>query len=388
MPDAGEAGTKDQAPPSWSLGCATLLAATLIVCAMIYFFGLLRDIRPSVKLTASTRGLVGLQDVTLNGKGTAHQAVRWGITGLVQELTFRGFGAAEAILPLPISDCQKMASALQASCINHSVVLSSPSSITWSRADIVYGAPRTQTATSLEVAPTAAGYVNLFAQGSRPPVLCFDPPSQSTKLHVTRGTLSFPATVPGLQTTACGQGLAIVVQTPGAHGSGFVELGGVSSATVTGSAPAALAQGFAGPIVLNPGGTTVIGSPSQVTMRAAGHAVLKATISTGTASQALDLSSGAAGSVVTSAGDLVPSEWARNSDFIVPLFGGVVTLAVAVLGGAAQELMAWVRSLRPHFRRLDLWLSDGFRRNRASADAAPPAAKTEPGGAPSTPSVL
>jgi hypothetical protein len=386
MPDAGEAATSDQAPPSWSLGCATLLAAVLIVCAVVYVFGLLRESHPPVNLTASTRGLVGLQDVTLTGNDAANRPIRWSITGWAKQLAFRGFGTAEAILPLPISDCTKMAAALDGSCTNRSVVLRTPSTITWSRADLVNAASGTETATSLEVAPTTAGYLDLFAQGSRPLAVCFNPPRQSTKLTVTRGTLVFPASVPGLQTTECGQGVAVVVQEQGAHDSGFIELGGISSATVTGHAPQAVTQGFAGSIVLNPGGTTVIGSPGQVTMRAAGNAVLTATVKMGAASQALDLSSGAADMVVTSAGELVPSEWARNSDFIAPLFGGVVTLAVAVLSGAAQELLACVRRLRPTFRQLDLWLSRRFRRHQASADALPPAAETEEGGASSTPS--
>lgn len=382
MLDAGQVGTKDQAPPSWSLGCATLLAAMLIVCAMIFFFGLLRDMRPPVKLTASTRGLTGLQDITLTGNGPAHQLVQWSLSGSVQELAFSGFGTAVAILPLPVSDCEKMAGALQASCVGHRVLLNSPSAITWSRADPVYSAPSMQTAASLEVAPTPAGYVNLFAQGSLPPALCFDPPPQTTKLQVTRGTLRFLATVPGLQTTECNEGLAVVIRTPGARDSELIELGGISSVTVAGSAPEALTQGFAGPIVLDPGGTTIIGSPSQVTMDAARDAAVSAVMSTGTASQSLDVNSGSADMVITSAGELVPSEWARNSDIVVPLFGGVVTLAVAVLSGAAQELMAWVRSLRPCFRRIDLWLSGPMRRHRASGKAAPPAADNKPGGSP------
>ena len=84
MPDAGEAGTVDQASPSWSLGCLILLAAMLIVAAVISVFGLLRDYRPPVTLTASTRDLTGLQDITLTGNGPGPPAVRWSLSGSVQ----------------------------------------------------------------------------------------------------------------------------------------------------------------------------------------------------------------------------------------------------------------------------------------------------------------
>jgi hypothetical protein len=377
MPDAGEAGTRDQASPSWSLGCLTLLAAMLLVGAMISFFGLLRDIRPPAVLTVTTRDLTNLQDITLTGNAGKKQTVRWSLSASVQQLTFSGLGTAVAILPLPITDCQAMAGMLQASCAGHQVVLRPPATITWSQADMLYSTPYTQSAASLEVAPTRAGYVNLFAQGSRPPVLCFNPPPQTVKLQVTRGILHFPATVPGLQTTECDQGLEVVIGTQGARNSGLIEIGSVLSATVTASGPQALAQGFAGPIVLNPGGTTIIGSPSQVTMHAAGGAAVHATISTGTGSQSLNVSSGAADRVITSAGQLVPSEWARESDIVVPLFGAVLTLAVAVLSGAAQELMAWVKGLRPRFRRLDLWLSGRLRSRRASGKTPPPRTPAE-----------
>jgi hypothetical protein len=376
MPDAGEAGTRDQAPPSWSLGCLTLLAAMLLVGAMISFFGLLRDIRPPAVLMVSTRDLTSLQDITLTGNTATHQTVRWSLRGSVQQLTFSGLGTAVAILPLPIKDCQAMAGMLQGSCAGHQVVLSPPATITWSQADMLFS-PHTQSAASLEVAPTRAGYVNLFAQGPRPPVLCFDAPPQTVKLRVTRGTLHFPATVPSLQTTECDQGLEVVIKTQGARNSGLIEMGSVLSATVTASAPEALAQGFAGPIVLNPGGTTIIGSPSQVTMHAAGGAAVHATISTGTGGQSVNVSSGAADRVITSAGQLVPSEWTRKSDIVVPLFGAALTLAVAVLSGAAQELMAWLKGLRPRFRRLDLWVSGQLRSRRASGKTPPPRTPAE-----------
>jgi len=382
MPDAGEAGTKQEAPPSWSLGCATLLVAVLVVCAMIYIFGLLRDIRPPVNLTISTHGLAGLQDITLQGNGRTHQQVRWSLSGPVQQLSLRGVGTVTAILPLPSSDCGKMAVQLQGSCVGDSVVLSSPVTISWSQADQINSSPSTRTASTLEVAPTTAGYVNLLAQGPKAPIVCFDPPPVTTQLEVRRGTTQFPATVQGLQTTECGQGLAVVMQVPGGSNAGLIVIGGSSSVTVKASAPEALAQGFAGPIMLNPGGTTVIGSPSQVTMHAARDAALQASISAGTATQALSVTSGKAASVKTSAGELVPSEWARNSDFIVPLFGGAVTLAVAVLTGAAQELMACVRGLRPRFRRLDLRLLGLLRRDQATATAIPSAKEDKAGSRP------
>lgn len=383
MPDAGEAGTVDQASPSWSLGCLILLAAMLIVAAVISVFGLLRDYRPPVMLTASTRDLTGLQDITLTGSDAARQTVRWSLSGSVRQLAFSGFGTAEAILPLPVSDCAKMAAKLKATCTSrHQVLLSPPAAITWSRADALYGDRGRQTAASLEVAPTRAGYVNLFALGSRPPALCFDPPPQTARLKVKRGTLRFAATVPGLQTTECGTGLAVSIGTPGARNSPLIEMGSISSVAVAASAPEASAQGFAGQIVLNPGGTTIVGGPSQVTMRATGGAALRATVSTGTGGQSLDVS-GAAGSVITSAGERVPSEWARNSSIVVPLFGGVVTLAVAALSGAAQELMACVKGLRPRFRRLDGWLRGQHRPRPAGGNAAPAAAAdNEPGDTP------
>jgi hypothetical protein len=366
MPDTGDVGTQDRTSPSWSLGCLTLLLAVLIVVAMIFFFTRLRNYRPPVMLTATARNLIGLQDVTLTGNGAAQQEVHWGLSGSVRKLAFGGLGTAVVILPLPPRDCAKMAGALGGTCAGHRVRLSTPAAITWSHADPLNGLPRRQTTASLEVAPTRAGYVNLFARGSAPMTLCFNPPGAKATLWVTRGRSRFPAPVPGYQTTACGAGLAVVIGAPGGQNSPLAEVSSISSLSVTASAPDTQTQGFTGSIVLDPGGTTIIGSPAQVSMRAAGGAALGTAISTGTGGQSLRVRSGAAGSVITSAGEHVPSEWARNNDVVVPLFAGAVTLAVAVLSGAAQELMAWVRGWRPLFRRLDRRLEDWVRGRRAA----------------------
>jgi hypothetical protein len=75
-----------------------------------------------------------------------------------------------------------------------------------------------------------------------------------------------------------------------------------------------------------------------------------------TGSQTLTVTSPAAASVMTGDGELVPSEWARETVVFGPLLGGFVTaLVVAPLGVAlgvlTDTLKRWPGPRRPGRRR-------------------------------------
>jgi hypothetical protein len=116
------------------------------------------------------------------------------------------------------------------------------------------------------------------------------------------------------------------------------QFGGISTLQLDAWAPTGVLYGFAGQIELNPGGTTVPGNPILLCSRTTTcplHAVLDIEPS----SQALTVSSGAATSVVSNDGQLVPSVWAENSDVLIAAFGFVLTLLfVTPLTAAIQTL--------------------------------------------------
>ena len=117
------------------------------------------------------------------------------------------------------------------------------------------------------------------------------------------------------------------------------ELDAINGLTLTASASTGTLQGFTGQIMLKPGGTSVQGSPTVVSLRSATADGLTTVLSLMTGSQALTVNSPAAASVMTGGGELVPSEWARETVVFGPLLGGLVTaLVVAPLGVALGVL--------------------------------------------------
>jgi len=137
--------------------------------------------------------------------------------------------------------------------------------------------------------------------------------------------------------TAC-NGVIATIGPPGTLPPSF-ELDAINGLTLTASASTGTLQGFTGQIMLKPGGTSVQGSPTVVSLRSATADGLTTVLSLMTGSQALTVNSPAAASVMTGGGELVPSEWARETVVFGPLLGGLVTaLVVAPLGVALGVL--------------------------------------------------
>jgi hypothetical protein len=85
-------------------------------------------------------------------------------------------------------------------------------------------------------------------------------------------------------------------------------------------------------VMLTPGGTSVPGSATSVSLRAAGTG-LAASLDVRPGTQDLSVRANAATSVTTANGQLVPSQWSREAVVYGPLLGGFVTaFVVAPLG--------------------------------------------------------
>ncbi len=378
-------------PQSLAFGCAVLVVAMLTAAASVFIYAWLRDWHRPVTLTMSTHDLTDLQELSLTSP--SQPVVRWSLSGSVARLTVAGVDAGTAavvILPLADSACQKMASQLDATCADGQVLMSSQAEITWSSAQTVDTVPEQQAAASFEVIPVpppgSGTELTLFTQMKTYPTLCFPPPTQPVMLNVLHGGHNFPLLVPGYQPVTCGSGLRLVIGSAGRLSPPFLEFARISSMTVRAWAPVATADGFTGPITLSPGGTTIVSVPADVSMRGDSNAALAATVSLGALGPPVQVQSGGATSVVTSAGELVPSEWARDPGIAGPLLGAFVTafvvspfgVSVQVFMGLISRSPAWLRRRWPPMRRrlqrlqLRLWRMRQRLSQLAQAGARPP----------------
>jgi hypothetical protein len=172
------------------------------------------------------------------------------------------------------------------------------------------------------------------------PSICFVSPLNPSTLTITIGLRRFIYHFGGNQIVPCAQGISALIGSPGTGLPPAFEFDGINALTVSARGPAGTLQGFAGQIALDPGGTTVLGSSAVVSLRSTEASPLATSLNIAPGSQSLTIASTATTSVITSSGQLVPSEWARQSDVLIPLLGGFVTaLVVAPLGVSLQVLM-------------------------------------------------
>lgn len=190
--------------------------------------------------------------------------------------------------------------------------------------------------------------VNLLAQGTAAPVLCFSPPLARTALTVGNGTdRPFRVTLTQEDGAASCSGLHVVAGGPGASAPQppVMSLGGVDSLALEASGPRVTAQGFSGRLILTPGGAQSFDSPTDLSMRA-GPAGVEGTVGVSGATQALRLASGGATSVIGGEQELVPAVWDRYSGIVLPLFGGFVSVFViaplaVVVQGVTGLIAGW-----------------------------------------------
>jgi hypothetical protein len=304
-----------------------------VVCAAASVLGynrLSHWYRPVV-LNLSTDSQGNGQQVVLTGSGK--HPVRWGVSGYVGQLTVVGppGGSAEIMLPVPVTQCGAVLAQLHVACgAGGLLTLPSPTEFSWSVAQELSGQGGLQTAAELSLEPSTGAHGAqsvTMAMTDAHPVLCLFPTGRA-KLIIAAGGYRYTATF--TQFTAC-DGITAVIGSAGGTPPAL-ELGGIDGVRLTGRAPDGMLQGFTGQVMLNPGGTSVPGGATPVSLKAAG-AGLAASLDVKPGGQDLSVMANAATSVMTASGQLVPSQWSREAVVYGPLLGGFVTaFVVAPLG--------------------------------------------------------
>jgi hypothetical protein len=326
---------------------AAVLAVVAVLCAALSVLGYnwLSHRYWPVVLTVTTSSQSNGQQIALTGNG--EPTVRWGVSGYVGQLTVVGppGGSAEIMLPVPVTQCAKVLARLRVACgAGGLLTLPSPTEFSWSTAQELYGQGGLQTASELDLEPSTGAHGAqsvTIAMTDAHPVLCLSPTGQA-KLTIATGGHSYTAAF--TRFTAC-DGIAVVIGSAGGTPP-VLELGGIDGAKLTGSAPAGTLQDFTGQVMLTPGGTSVPGSATPVSLEAAGHG-LSASLDVKPGSQTLSVTAHAATSVTTADGQLVPSEWSREAVVFGPLLGAFVTaFVVAPLGVSVGVLTAALKRWR------------------------------------------
>jgi len=371
------AGGDDRPRSRWYPLLVLLVAGCFAGLAIFAYGGLNHWHRP-VTLTATTNNLAALQNLTMSGPNGSQ--VAWMGQGFVQQLTITGpsQGMTEVILPVPASNCPRMAKMLGLHVACHPgqpLNISSNVTVSWSNADsanisldavpgdldIVPSLSR-PSALGVTLAPLANN--SAAAQPNSMPSVCFEKPriTSGAMLTVVDGTGKYVYSGPRWPTVCApglaGFGISVVVDWP------VLEFGGINTFGLCASAPDGTVQGLTGQVNLVPGPTTVLNDPTMVSLQARSPDPLVASLdigqlsctsaqtsspacSTAQSSGSLAVCTQAATGVLTNSGQLVPSEWTRDSPFVVPLFGGVVAaLVVAPLGVSVQAFMDALKRLR------------------------------------------
>jgi hypothetical protein len=295
-----------------------------------------------VHLTVTSNGLGTGQQVTLGSTGSA---VQWSAVGFVGQLTVvgAGQGAAEIMLPVPVSRCPAVTAKLGVACGGSGLLLPPSVEFSWSPPQLL--STGQEMASVLDITPSPSGAhstpsVIVSLTTSNRPTLCLSSVNRST-LTITVGQRHYMQVFSGFM--PC-DGVAAVMGSRGSNPSSF-EFDTIDGLTVDASSRTGTLQGFTSQITLTPGGTSVQGSGTAVSLRSAA-AGLSATLGDKPGSQSLTVTSTAAASVMTGAGELVPSEWARETVVFGPLLGGFVTALVVTplgvsLGVLTDALKRW-----------------------------------------------
>jgi hypothetical protein len=382
------------APRSFWYGWLVLVFAGFFAWLSIFGYNRFSHYYPAVTVAGSTHNLGALQDVTMSA---ANGSLAWTQQGFVQQLDVTGpaEGTAEVTLPLPAAQCPLMAKALGTTCQDgNALTIGNPVRFSWQSPQEVSsdgGSPANSTGLTIAAAlgtPGALG-ITMLTQTTSVPTACFDAPATGAVLKVTSGgsTYRYPngpgqswqeacAAVP----SSAGITVSVTLPGPGLRNGRppTFEYGGISTLAVCAAGSDGTLQGFTGQLDLVPGGTTVLGTPATVLLRAkpllvsldvgpnselsaptpcsAGPAPSSAVCDIPASANSLALCTAAATGVITSSGQLVPSAWDRYSAVTVPIFGGLVTaLVVAPLGVSVQVLMDAMKRWR---------LPSPFRRRR------------------------
>jgi hypothetical protein len=350
---AADATSDDSPVRSGWYGLLVLVLALICLVGAIFGYDWLDSWYRPVQLTVSTSNLSQLAHLTLTSRGGS--PVRWKVvTGTVRQLLASepADGVADVILPLPVSACPSLASQLGTTCDSRGrLAIGAPATLTWSTAETLQTVTPVRSS-GLDIASTAirpsALTVTLSARTDQVPALCFDFPLQAATLTIRENSgHPVPVTFPGNQVVPCSAGVQLLIGTAGQGEPPAIELTGIGNLAIKATAAGADLQGFAGLIDLTPGGSKVLESPTVLAMRSRAPVLLSTDFQVGPAGQLMTMNSGAADSVMTDTGQLVPTEWSRQRVLTVPILGGLVTaLVFTPLGVAVQILMDWLKKWR------------------------------------------
>jgi hypothetical protein len=351
------APTPDGSPSGW-YGCAILLIAVLFAGVSVFAYNWLNHWYLPVNLRATITSLGPNQQLVLRTPGKS-ASVHWKmVAGFVGTLTVGGpsLGRAEVVVPIPVSDCGKMAAMLNTKCAGgRQLMLRSPAEFRWSSPQFIDSTNGTEVSAGFEIDSSATRHgvdsVTIYPQTALPSV-CFRTPLSPAALTISVGQRSYPWHFSGTAGASCGQGISVLVGSAGSGMPPAFELAHVTGLTVSAWGPTWTVQGFTGQLALRPAGTTNVSSPTLLALRSQQNEPLYASLQIGQNAPLLSINSKAATSVSTSEGELVPTVWSRENAILVPLLGGFVTAAVvAPLGVSLQVLMDAIKRWRGPFQR-------------------------------------
>lgn len=388
-----------QDPPSWTSMGWSLLVVIVIGAGLIVGYQAFQRWRPSVPLTLSADQTVTTRQITFDG---GNAPVRWRVTSAdTGSLLVTGpdSDTVEIDLPLPVSSCNQVATALgpAAQCAAPSsgqapaVEFASPLSIAWTSPTPVELLPPPGTGTGYHQTPvlgvtvtspvasgtmpaatpaaatpstpssstgqqamgTATGSAMTFLadQGSDRQRWCFDSPLSANRLQLQRGTNQTAYTFTGAEPDVeCGTGLRLIVGTVGpGHQPPAITLQDVASARLEVISTEQDAQSVVGQVHLGPSGSTVLGTPTELIVHSKASAPVDAMLFQQAGSSTLSLTTPAATSVLTDNGNLVTSVWDRYQAFALPILlaiaGGLVPILLATMQGVMS--IHRVRHRRP-----------------------------------------
>jgi hypothetical protein len=274
----------------------------------------------------------------LHVAGARGRPVRWQIDdAYIRQLTVAGTaqGTAGILLPIPRRRCPEMAQMLGASSsctASGQLTLSSPVTFAWSDLEEVASPVVHIGSASLDVTENLVTpgqpAVDIAPAGARHPSLCFVLPHPPVTLTISHGAGSYPYQfVSSEANLSCDQGVSIVVGSD--RSAPIFEFTGVQGLTMSAVGQSAAIQGFSGQLNLDPGSQTFTHGPEHVSVAAPPDAgPVQTRLQTGQDVQKLTLLSTGVTSVLTDAGQAVPSAWARLTAVFAPLLGGYVTATV------------------------------------------------------------
>ena len=351
-------------------GIIALVLAMIGASVAIFAYNALNQWRRPVAALVSAQSVTTLRHLTMvGGRG---DSVSWIIDqAYVGQLAVSGAeqGAVEILLPLDGSECPELAQRLEGMCSDGVVTVGTPVDLAWSSPVFLSSNGQRLYGESLDLAPSGRTPeevgLALFTQTTSRPSLCFNSPQAETTLSASRGTGGEPFTrsFSGSEAAVtCEAALHLVVGSVGTPPP-TVELRHIDSLTLSAKGPTASLQGVSGQIALTPGGTTALGSPTVLSLKAEASDPLEASLELGSGLQSLKVHSSTTRSALTESGELVPSEWQRDPGILVPLLGGFVgVFVVTPLGVAVQGLMA---ALRRGEQRFGAWRRGRRGRRRA-----------------------